>query len=72
MKSSMKSKEMILTKERRLMDFRKEEFEIIFHYYDCEVSGEQFTTTGLDEWIINQGHQSIVQRNRRLKKGLSV
>jgi putative zinc finger/helix-turn-helix YgiT family protein len=54
MKSPMTGKEMILTKERRLMDFRKEEFEIIFHYYLCEDSGEQFTTTGLDELNINQ------------------
>jgi hypothetical protein len=68
MKSPMTGKEMILTKGCRLFDFRKEEFEIIFHYYDFEDSWEQFSTTGLDEWIINQGHQSIVQRNRRLKK----
>jgi putative zinc finger/helix-turn-helix YgiT family protein len=54
MKSPMTGKEMILTKERRLMDFRKEEFEIIFHYYLCEDSGEQFTTIGLDELNINQ------------------
>jgi DNA-binding transcriptional regulator YiaG len=54
MKSPMTGKEMILTKERRLMDFRKEEFEIIFHYYLCEDSEEQFTTTGLDELNINQ------------------
>jgi len=54
MKSPMTGKEMILTKERRLMDFRKEEFEIIFHYYLCEDSGEKFTTTGLDELNINQ------------------
>jgi hypothetical protein len=49
----MTGKEMILTKERRLMDFRIEEFEIIFHYYKCEDSGVQFTTTGLDERNIN-------------------
>lgn len=49
----MTGKEMILTKERRFMDFRKEEFLIIFHYYQCEDSGEQFTTTGLDERILN-------------------
>jgi len=39
MKSPMTGKEMILTKERRLMDFRKEEFEIIFHYCLFEDSG---------------------------------
>jgi putative zinc finger/helix-turn-helix YgiT family protein len=45
---------MKLTKERRSMDFRKETFEIVFHYYKCEVSGEQFTTTALDEVNMNQ------------------
>jgi hypothetical protein len=55
MKSPMRGKEMILTKERRLMDFRKEKFEIIFHYYyKCEESEVQFSTTGLVIWIINQ------------------
>jgi len=49
----MTGKEMILTKEHGLMDFRIEEFEIIFHYYQCEDSGEQFTATGLDERNIN-------------------
>lgn len=45
---------MQLTKERRSMDFRKETFEIVFHYYKCEDSGEQFTTTALDEVNMNQ------------------
>lgn len=54
MKSPITSKEMKLTKERRSMDFRKETFEIVFHYYNCEDSGEQFTTTSLDEVNINQ------------------
>ncbi len=56
MKSPITGKEMKLTKERRLMDFRKETFEIVFHYYICEDSGEQFTTTALDELNINQVH----------------
>lgn len=54
MKSPITGKEMKLTKERRSMDFRKETFEIVFHYYKCEVSGEQFTTTALDEVNMNQ------------------
>ena len=45
---------MKLTRERRSMDFRKEAFEIVFHYYKCEDSGEQFTTTALDEVNTNQ------------------
>lgn len=54
MKSPITGKEMSLTKEKRSMDFRKETFEIVFHYYHCKDSGEQFTTTALDEVNINQ------------------
>jgi len=54
MKSPITGKEMKLTKERRTMDFRKETFEIVFHYYKCEDSGEQFTTTSLDDVNMNQ------------------
>lgn len=54
MKSPITGKEMKLTKERRSLDFRKETFEIVFHYYKCEDSGEQFTTTSLDEVNMNQ------------------
>ena len=54
MKSPVTGKEMQLTKERRLLDFRKEKFEIIFHYYYCEDSEEKFTTTALDEVNMNQ------------------
>lgn len=54
MKSPITGKDMILSKERRSMDFRKETFEIVFHYYKCMDSGEQFTTTALDDLNINQ------------------
>lgn len=54
MKSPITGKEMTLTKEKRSMDFRKETFEIVFHYFKCEDSKEQFTTTSLDEVNINQ------------------
>lgn len=54
MKSPITGKEMILTKEKRSMDFRKEKFEIVFHYLRCEDSGEQFTNEGLDDLNINQ------------------
>jgi len=54
MKSPFTNKEMTLAKERRSMEFRKEKFEIVFHYYKCEDSGEQFTTTSLDEVNLNQ------------------
>ena len=56
MKSPITGKEMNLIKEKRSMTFRKETFEAIFHYYKCEDTGEQFTTTQLDDININQIH----------------
>lgn len=35
--------------ETRALTFRKEAFEVQYHYYRCEDSGEQFTSTALDE-----------------------
>lgn len=54
MKSPITGAAMKLATERRSMDFRKETFEIVFHYYKCEDSGEQFTTTSMDEVNMNQ------------------
>lgn len=54
MKSPITGKEMTLVTEKRTLDFRKERFQIIFHYYKCEDSGEQFTTTSMDEINLNQ------------------
>jgi putative zinc finger/helix-turn-helix YgiT family protein len=54
MKSPLTGKKMELAKERRLINFRKETFEIVFHYCKCIDSGEQFTTTPLDEVNMNQ------------------
>lgn len=54
MKSPITGKEMTMVTEKRTMDFRKESFQVVFHYYKCEDSGEQFTTTNLDEINLNQ------------------
>ena len=62
MNSPITGKEMILTKERRSMDFRKETFEIVFHYYKCIDSGEQFTTTLMDELNMNQVYNQYRDR----------
>ena len=45
---------MTLTKEKRSINFRKESFDVIFHFYKCEDSGEQFTIQSLDEVNMNQ------------------
>ena len=54
MKSPITGKDMILVTEKRTLDFRKERFQVVFHYYKCEESGEQFTTTSMDEINLNQ------------------
>jgi putative zinc finger/helix-turn-helix YgiT family protein len=50
MKSPYTGKEMLLKYELRVVEFRKEEFEIAYHYYLCTDSGEQFTDSALDEY----------------------
>lgn len=49
MKSPETGKEMTLQRERREISFRKEEFSVIYQYYLCEDTGDQFTTTELEE-----------------------
>jgi putative zinc finger/helix-turn-helix YgiT family protein len=62
MKSPITGIEMKLIKERRSMDFRKETFEVVFHYYKCADSGEQFTTTAMDEVNMNQVYNQYRDR----------
>ncbi|MBL0340901.1 MAG: DUF4065 domain-containing protein [Bacteroidetes bacterium] len=54
MKSPKTGNVMSLMKEVRNMTFRKEEFQIVYHYYLCNDSNEQFTSTELDELNLQQ------------------
>lgn len=54
MKSPITGKEMKLVREERPMVFRKETFEVVYHSYLCEDSGEQFTTSEMDELNLSQ------------------
>ena len=45
---------MKLVKENRTMVFRKEKFEVVFHAYKCEDTGEQFEDETLAELNYNQ------------------
>jgi putative zinc finger/helix-turn-helix YgiT family protein len=54
MKSPFTGKDMTLQKETRLITFRKEEYEVVYHYYLCEDTREQFTSTALDELNMTQ------------------
>ena len=82
MKSPITGLEMKLTKEQRSMIFRKETFDIVFHYYQCEDSGEKFTSAALDELNMNQVYNQYRDKfnipfpdeinNIRSKYGLSA
>lgn len=63
MKSPITGKEMNLCKEQRSLDFRKESFDVIFHFYKCEESGEQFTSHELDEVNLNQVYNQYRDRH---------
>jgi putative zinc finger/helix-turn-helix YgiT family protein len=51
-----------LKKEPRVLEYRKDPFEILYHYYQCEDSGEQFTTTEIDTLNINQVHNKYREK----------
>ena len=54
MKSPFTGKEMKLVVEKRTQQFRKEDFEIYFHCYQCEDTGEKFETQEQSELNYNQ------------------
>lgn len=51
-----------IEKEHRSLEFRKDKFDIIYHFYVCEDTGEQFTTTELDTLNINQVHNKYREK----------
>lgn len=54
MRSPFTAKEMKIVKEWRNMSFRKEEFKILFHSYQCEDTGEKFEDDALAQLNYNQ------------------
>lgn len=56
MKSPVTGNEMPLEREFRTLHYRKEPFEVVYHYYRCQDTDEQFTTTELDNLNILQVH----------------
>jgi putative zinc finger/helix-turn-helix YgiT family protein len=64
MKSPITGKEMELRKEVREIEFRKENFEVIFHYYYCKDSKEQFTDTLVDELNMNQLYNQYREKHK--------
>ena len=54
MKSPFTGKEMSIKKEWRTMNFRKDEFKVLFHFYKCEDTGEQFEDDVFSQLNYNQ------------------
>lgn len=63
MKSPITGKEMSINRENRTLVFRKEEFPIVYHYYLCQDSGEQFTSTELDEINMQQTYNQYLDNH---------
>lgn len=82
MKSPLTNKVMPLKKQTRTLTFRKEKIDILYHYYHCKDTDEQFTTTELDELNLFQLYNLYREkhnipypdeiRNIRKKYGLSA
>lgn len=45
---------MLLKREKRTLSYRKESFEVVYHYFLCEDSGEQFVTDALGDLNLRQ------------------
>ncbi len=54
MKSPLTGGEVELRKEQRKLTFRKENFNVMYHFYVCVDTKEQFTSTEIDTLNINQ------------------
>lgn len=65
MKSPITGKEMRRQKERRTFNYRKDEFDIIYQYYECEDSKEKFTDEELDNLNLK-----LVHNRYRAKYGI--
>lgn len=80
MKSPITGKEMQVRNEVASLTFRKEEFEVVTHYYECEDSGERFSDDRLDELSIVQVHNQYREKYgipfpeeiRRIREGYRI
>lgn len=62
MRSPFTGGEVTLRNESRVLEFRKDPFEVLFHFYYCHDTGEQFTTTEIDTLNINQVHNKYREK----------
>jgi hypothetical protein len=60
MKSPLTGKEMKLMSEPSTLDYKGKAYNVTHHYYLCELTNEQFTTTELDE-------MNLLELNKQVK-----
>lgn len=60
MKSPLTGREMKLVSEPSTMDYKGKTYNVIHHHYLCETTGEQFTTSELDE-------MNLLELNKQVK-----
>ncbi|MFV0553244.1 MAG: type II toxin-antitoxin system antitoxin SocA domain-containing protein [Mangrovibacterium sp.] len=60
MKSPFTGKQMKMVQEHRTLNFRKDEFEVLFHTYRCEDTGEQFE----DDLFAQLNYNQVVNQYR--------
>lgn len=63
MKSPITGKEMVLKTDLIEHDFRKEKFEIVYHYYWCEESKEKFEDERLTQLNLNQVYNQFRKKH---------
>jgi uncharacterized phage-associated protein/DNA-binding transcriptional regulator YiaG len=64
MKSPFTGNEASLHHELITLTYRKEKFELFWHYYLCEDSGEKFTTLELEDLNMSQVHNQYREKYR--------
>lgn len=64
MKSPITGKEMVMKSELIEHEFRKEKFEIVYHYYECEDSGETFEDERLTQLNLNQVYNQFRKKHK--------
>ncbi|OAQ41964.1 hypothetical protein A5893_02265 [Pedobacter psychrophilus] len=64
MKSPITGKEMLLQRALDTLLYKKEKFHVVYHYYLCKDSGEQFTDDQLDTLNITQVYNQYREKYR--------
>jgi uncharacterized phage-associated protein len=63
MKSPITGNPMELLREKKVLEFRKESFEIIYHYYRCKDTGEEFEDEHMGDLNLDQVYNAYRVRH---------